>query len=291
MSSRVILFYRFTPIANPHALRDEQRELCRSLDLKGRLLIAPEGINGTFEGSLENIEKYKSALRSKEAFKDLVFKESDGNGRGFTRLQVKVRPEAVTLGQADFDIKNETAPELSAEELEELYKKDEDFIVLDLRNDFEVEVGRFEKTYDPKLRNFRDLPAELPKLAHLKDKKVVAVCTGGIRCEKATCLLKREGFTNLYQLKDGIHTYMEKFPGSKFKGTLYVFDNRLTTTVADLPDHEIIGRCSYCDEPCEQFYNDDSQRPSRKVICCGGCFEKNRDKLRSCEPSGQAEAV
>lgn len=283
MSYTVILFYRFTPIADPAAFRDEQKALCLSLGLKGRLLIAREGINGTFEGTPESIAAYKDALRSIPAFADMPFKESEGTGQGFTKLEVKAKKEVVTLGQ-EFDIAAETAPEVTAAELEKMYEQDEDFVVLDLRNDFEVEVGQFEKTYDPKLRFFRDLPAELPKLAHLKDKKVVAVCTGGIRCEKATCLLRREGFTNLYQLKDGIHTYMQEYPSSHFKGTLYVFDNRLTTTVAGVPDHEVIGRCAYCGTSCEQFYSDDSQRPSRKVICCDDCFLKNSDKLRSCLP-------
>lgn len=280
----VILFYRFTPITDPAAFRDEQKALCKSLDLKGRLLIASEGINGTFEGTQENIEAYMAALHAIPAFADMPFKQSAGNGLGFTKLEVKAKKEVVTLAAGDFDIAAETAPEVTAEELEAMYERDDDFVVLDLRNDFEVEVGRFEKTVDPKLRFFRDLPATLPQLEHLKNKKVVAVCTGGIRCEKATCLLKRQGFENIYQLKDGIHTYMERFPASRFKGTLYVFDNRLVTTVAEVPDHEIIGRCSYCGTACEQFFSDDSQRPSRKVVCCDACFELHRDSLRSCLP-------
>ncbi len=279
---KVILFYRFTPIADPAAFRDEQKAICLSLNLKGRLLIAPEGINGTFEGRPEDIEAYKKQLTEREAFKDMVFKESAGNGQGFSKLQVKAKKEVVTLGMTDFNIPEETAAELTAEELHKLYEADEDFVVLDLRNDFEVEVGQFEKTVDPKLRNFRDLPEILPSLEHLKNKKVVAVCTGGIRCEKATCLLKREGFTNLYQLKDGIHTYMQHYPAKNFKGSLYVFDNRLVTTVVDNIEHEIIGRCAYCGNKCEQFYSDDSQRPSRKVICCDACFGQHADVLRSC---------
>lgn len=278
----VILFYRFTPIADPAAFRDEQKKVCLSLNLKGRLLIAPEGINGTFEGTTENIEAYKKQLVSKEAFKDIVFKESVGTGAGFNRLEIKAKKEVVTLGITDLNIAEETAAEITADELENLYKTDEDFVVLDLRNDFEVEVGQFEKTVDPKLRNFRDLPEILPSLEHLKNKKVVAVCTGGIRCEKATCLLKREGFTNVYQLKDGIHTYMQQYPASRFKGSLYVFDNRLITTVVEGVEHDVIGRCAYCGNSCEQFYSDDSQRPSRKVICCDECYAQHADALRSC---------
>ncbi len=280
----IILFYRFTPIDNPEAFRDEQKVLCHELGLRGRLLIAKEGINGTFEGTVEQIKAYQKALTSLPAFKDLVFKTSVGTGKAFTKLEIKIRPEVVTLGAGNFDIKTETAPELSASELEALYDTNEDFVILDLRNDFEVEVGRFEKTINPQLKNFRDLPEKLPDLENLKKKKVIAVCTGGIRCEKATCLLKQKGFKNLYQLKDGIHTYIQRFPNSRFKGSLFVFDNRMTTTVVDNTDHDVISRCTYCNELCEQFYSDDSVRPSKKVICCDSCFLLHQDRLRSCNP-------
>jgi UPF0176 protein len=281
----IILFYKFISIENPEQFRKEQRALCESLHLQGRMLIATEGVNATFEGTEENVKKYEEAIHALPDFKDLVFKESEGTGQAFTKLEIKVKKEIVTLGVGDFDIKKETATEITAAELEELYAKDEDFVVLDLRNDFEVEVGQFEKTYDPKLRNFRDLPEMLPQIKEeLKNKKVVAVCTGGIRCEKATCLLKREGFTEIYQLKDGIHTYMQQYPGSHFKGSLFVFDNRMTTHVVEQVNPEIISKCSYCQIPTEQFYSDDNARPSTKVICCDDCFLLHQDRLRSCNP-------
>ncbi len=281
----IILFYRFTPIVQPEQFRDEQKIICHELGLKGRLLIAKEGINGTFEGTAEKIEQYKQALTSQPGFAGLVFKESVGTGHAFTKLEIKVRPEVITLGSGSFDFKTETAAELSAAELEALYNNNEDFAILDLRNDFEVEVGCFEKTINPKLENFRDLPGKLSELEHLKEKKLVAVCTGGIRCEKATCLLKQKGFKNIYQLKDGIHTYIQEFPKSRFKGSLFVFDNRMTTTVVDDLEHEIISRCVYCRELSEQFYSDDSVRPSKKVICCDACFLNHQDRLRSCNPA------
>lgn len=270
---KVILFYKFVNIENPKTFRDEQKKLLSSLNLKGRMLIAGEGINATFEGLEEDVEKYKNALLNDSRFAGLVFKESEGNGKGFTKLMVKVRPEIVTLGAGDFDIQKETAKEMTAEELEKLYESGEDFVVLDLRNDFEIKVGKFDKTLDPDLVNFRDLPQKLDSLKEIKDKKIVAVCTGGIRCEKATCLLTREGFENLYQLKDGIHTYMQKYPGKNFKGSLFVFDNRMVTPVVDFENREIIGKCEFCQKACEEFYNDDSVRPSRKVICCSNCKE------------------
>ena len=275
----VILFYKFAAIKNPKALLKTQKALCGSLNLKGRVLIAKEGINATLEGLDGNIKKFKRAFRKLPLFKDVMFKESKGTGKAFTKLQVKVRSEVVTLGKT-YNVKKQTAKTLTASELEKLYTKNEDFVVLDLRNDFEINVGQFEKTVHPNLQNFRELPQKLKSIGHLKNKKVVAVCTGGIRCEKATCFLKEKGFQNLYQLKDGIHTYMQKYPGKHFKGSLFVFDNRMTTTVTKVKNREIIGKCLYCKTPCEEFYNDDSTRPSTKVICCNTCFLPRKNILR-----------
>ena len=280
----IILFYTFTTIKNPEKFRDMHKKIAAGFGLKGRMLVAREGVNATFEGETNNIKKYIRALRKISIFKDVVFKQSEGNGQGFTRLQVKTRPEVVTLGVGELNIKKDTAPAVSAAALEKMYAKNEDFAVLDLRNDYEVQAGYFEKTVNPGLHKFKELPQKIAGLAHLKDKKVVAVCTGGIRCEKATALLKKEGFTNLYQLKDGIHTYLKKYPGKRFKGSLFVFDNRIITPVVRTTNRTIVGTCSYCAATCEDFYNDDSMRPSRKVICCDTCIGSH-PKLRSAVPA------
>src|SRR3989344_3666249 len=268
----IILFYKFTKIKNPETFRDMQKKIAGRFGLKGRMLVAKEGINATFEGLDKDIKKYIKSQKKTALFKNVVFKESEGNGKGFTKLMVKVRPEVVTLGVGELNIKKDTAPVVTANQLDKMYDKKEDFIVLDLRNNFEVQAGYFENTVNPKLRYFRELPEKMGELTHLKEKKVVAVCTGGIRCEKATVLLKKEGFKNIYQLKDGIHTYMKKFPGKHFKGSLFVFDNRMTTPVVEVENREIVAKCAYCATPCEEFYNDDSIRPSRKVVCCGDCI-------------------
>ncbi len=291
----IILFYKFIEIKNTDAFKIKQRKIAESFNLKGRMLIAKEGINATFEGTAKNIKSYIKKLKKssfttgygrtrQKIFKDVVFKESKGNGKAFTKLQLKVRPEVVTLGVGELNIKKETARAITANELDKMYAKKEDFVVLDLRNDFEVQAGYFENTINPKLRHFRDLPQKIKELAHLKNKKIVAVCTGGIRCEKGTVLLKKEGFKNVYQLKDGIHTYIKKFPGKHFKGSLFVFDNRITTPVVDSENREIVGRCNYCNKECEDFYNDDFFRPSKKVICCDNCIALHSN-LRRCIPA------
>jgi len=285
----VILFYKFTPIEQPEALARIHRQKCEKLGLRGRMIIAKEGINATLEGEGAAIEEYKKFLHADPVFADVLVKESVGNGFAFPKLKVKVRNEVVTLGAGNFNFESETAAKLSAAELQKWYERDEDFAVLDLRNDYEIASGKFDKTFNPGLENFRDLPKKLakPELAELKNKKLVAVCTGGIRCEKATCLLKRQGFENVYQLEHGIHTYIKEHPGpeSRFKGTLFVFDNRMTTEV--MPSsagsgsvREKIGRCVFCGGTTENYCSDDSFRPSRKILCCPSCFDEKRANFR-----------
>jgi len=280
----IVLFYTFSKIKDPERFRDKQREIAESFNLKGRMLVAKEGVNATFEGKTKDIKAYIAAQKKTRLFKEVVFKDSAGNGKGFTKLIVKVRPEVVTLGIGELNIKKDTAPTVTPLQLERMYNKNEDFVVLDLRNDYEVKAGYFEKTVNPELKRFKELPEKIKGLQPLKDKKVVAVCTGGIRCEKATVLLKREGFKNIYQLKDGIHAYIKKFPGKRFKGSLFVFDNRMVTPVVDVKNREVVGKCFFCNAKCEEFYNDDSVRPSKKIICCGHCIGMHHN-LRRCIPA------
>lgn len=280
----VILFYKFSRIKNPEGFRDKHKKIAADFGLLGRMLVAPEGVNATFEGTAKNIKGYVKELRKSAMFKNVVFKESAGHGRAFTKLMVKTRPETVTLGVGDLNVKKNTSKMVTAAQLQKMYEKDEDFVVLDLRNDYEINAGYFEKTVNPGLRFFRELPEKIKELQHLKNKKVITVCTGDIRCEKGTCLLKKEGFENIYQLKDGIHTYMKKYPGKRFKGSLFVFDNRIVTPVVDVPTREIVAKCAYCATLCETFYNDDSVRPSRKVVCCDKCIKTRKNRLRPALP-------
>lgn len=280
----VSLFYKFTHIDDPIALRDWQKELCNNLDIKGRILVGEEGINGTLEGTVEAVKAYEEAMWADDRFSDIVFKDSLGTGKAFTKLKVKVRDEIIALGVGKLDIAAQTAPTITAEELQEWYEKDDDFVVLDLRNDFEIQCGHFERTINPKLDNFRDLPGKLDELAEdprLKGKKILTVCNGDIRCEKATCIMDSQKFPRLYHLEHGIFDYMKKFPNQHWKGTLFVFDDRTTDNIGAGPDHEVVGRCSFCEGPTEMYANDDSQKPSKKILCCADCFTDNKTKLRS----------
>ena len=177
--STVILFYKFIRINSPKSLRDDQRLLCERLNLKGRILIAEEGINATLEGEKEQIEEYQRELAKDSRFADVVFKSSESDGHAFAKLIVRVRPEIVTLGTGALD-QTKTAKVISADELQSMYEQDEDFVVLDLRNNYEIAAGAFDKTVQPDIDVFRDLPKKLKLLEEYKGKKILLVSHGDV---------------------------------------------------------------------------------------------------------------
>jgi UPF0176 protein len=269
---QVLLYYKYINIDDPEKLKNKQRELCSKLNLKGRIIIAREGINGTLEGTLEDTEKYISELTSDLRFKDINFKKSVGTGNAFPKLSIKVRPEIVAARLVDVDPNKVSGKYINADELHEWFKYGKEFYTVDMRNDYEYISGYFENSIFSGLHNFYDLPSVLPKLEKLKDKTIVTVCTGGVRCEKASGYLVLNGFKNVYQLKDGIQTYMEKYPNSYFKGKLYVFDNRLTVgfNTSD-SKHEIVGKCFHCNKPCDDYVNCEYDICHYHYICCKNC--------------------
>ncbi|MBI3342296.1 hypothetical protein HY024_04190, partial [Candidatus Curtissbacteria bacterium] len=218
----VLLYYKYVQIEDPAALMYAQKELCERLDLKGRIIVAKEGINGTVEGKKVDIEKYIETMKKDETFQKTHFKLSQGTGSAFVKLSVKVRDEIVSGHLMSWDVNpNETTGKyLTAEQLHQWIAAKKQFYIVDMRNDYEQEVGAFENSVLPGLSNFRDLPKVLPKLEHLKDETVVTVCTGGVRCEKASGFLVKHGFADVYQLFGGIVTYMEKYPNEDFGGAL-----------------------------------------------------------------------
>ncbi len=272
---QILLYYKYIEIADPEKVREIQRELCQRLNLKGRIIIAHEGINGTVEGSKEDTKKYIEAMETSEYFKGIHYKKSEGTGQAFPKLSVKVRPEIVTTGVEGLNPNKITGKYLSADELHQWYEEGREFYVVDMRNDYEYASGYFEGFIPSGLANFHDLKEVLPKLEHLRDKTVVTVCTGGIRCEKASGFLVENGFGDVYQLKDGIQTYMEKYPNEHFKGKLYVFDGRITWGVnTEDPKHEIVGKCDSCGKSCDSYVNCAYNECHRHYICCSECLDQ-----------------
>jgi UPF0176 protein len=274
MTHQILLFYYYGHLPDAQTLVEQQRALCQRLGLTGRVLIGDEGINGTLEGETEQTEAYVQELLSDPRFATVHMKRSSGTGRAFPKLQVKYRAEIVSahLGADDFNPADHTAPYITAEELHEWIHNRDDFVIVDMRNTYEHASGHFSGSVLPKMDAFRDLPKAVMELGHLKDKKVVTVCTGGVRCEKASGYLLQKEFKEVYQLHGGIVTYMEKYPNQDFLGKLYVFDNRVTMGFAtDAPEHAVIGRCRHCDTPCELYVNDDDKPGRPHFICCEAC--------------------
>jgi UPF0176 protein len=249
---QVLLFYKYNYIENPESFRLQQRAWCEELGLTGRTLIAFEGINSTLEGTVKSTEEYIDRISKIQGFGDIHWKKSIGTGSSFPKLSIKVRDEIVTtLINEKHEIgplRRVTGKYLTPKELNTWIHSDKEFYIVDMRNDYEHAVGYFQNSILPNmLKNFRDLPAILPLLDNLKDKTIVTVCTGGIRCEKASGFLIHNGFADVYQLAGGIVSYMEEFPNQDFLGKLYVFDNRLTIGFnTDSLDHIIVGKCEVC---------------------------------------------
>ena len=280
----IIIFYKYTPIADPEGFMRWHKDTCGALGLRGRVLIAPEGINGTLEGVAAHIAAYEERMHAQDGsantfgdFTDVWFKHSPGTGDAFPKLKVKVRSEIVTLGlgQEDLDPNQLTGVHITPSELKQWIERGEDFEIIDMRNDYEYKVGHFKGSINPNLENFRDLPNAAPLLAPYKEKKVLAVCTYGVRCEKASGYLKKEGFTNVYQLKGGIGTYMKAYPGEDFLGSLFVFDNRMTERFTDA--YEVVGTCVRCGTSSEHFANCAYDECHKKMIVCENCIEKEEN--------------
>lgn len=274
---KILLFYKFTPLADPDAIRLWQRELCERWGLTGRILLSKDGINGTVGGPLKSIKRYIRTTREFPQFKDIDFKWSEGTGEDFPRLEIKVRPEIVTFGRPDEIKVDETGvigggTPLTPHQVHELVDSNPDVVFFDGRNAFEARVGKFRDAVVTEAQTTPDFVAELEsgKYDHLKSKSVITYCTGGIRCEVLTVLMKNRGFQEVYQIDGGIVRYGETFKNSGlWEGSLYVFDSRLVTDFAD--GAPLIGSCDYCGEPTKDFYNCSMNTCRKRTLVCDHC--------------------
>jgi len=253
---KTILFYKYCHISpeNVKILREREISVCNVLGLTGRIILATEGINGTLEGTIENIEKYKKHILSDRHFKKMVIKESESDGNSFPKIKVKIKDEIVsTKYPKHIDPLVKTGKHINATEVKKMFDKGEEFYVIDMRNDYEIKGGHFKNTVnaDWDMKASRDLPKLIKNLEQYKDKKVLTVCTFGVRCEKMSAYLMDQGFKDVNQLHHGIGKYMQKYPGEDFKGTLYTFDNRMTMDFGG--NREIIGECHVCKTKTEKY--------------------------------------
>lgn len=278
---KIILYYKFTPITDPEAVRLWQRALCEKLNLKGRILIAPHGINGTVGGELKDVRAYVKETKQFARLKDTVFKWSDGRREDFPKLSVRVREELVGFGAPEEVRVDEGGivdggRRLSPEQVHALVSERSDEVVFfDGRNKHEAEVGRFKNAIVPEAATSKDFIRELDsgKYDALKKKPVVTYCTGGVRCEVISAMMKKRGFTEVYQIDGGIMKYGEAYKdGGLWEGKLYVFDGRLVTQFSDKARD--IGHCIHCDARTSDFANCANNACNNLVLICRNCREE-----------------
>lgn len=264
----IILFYKYISVRSPETLKIKQLALCKVLGLRGRIILSSEGINGTLEGTRGAILRYISSMRKDTRFADIVFKHSVGTGDAFPKLSIKARDEIVTLGVPVATRKK--GKYVQPKELRSWFRTGEDMTILDVRNKYETAAGYFRASITPAITNFREIPKFVEDLKEYKNKKVVMVCTGGIRCEKASRLFREKGYKNVYQLEGGIATYMKKYPGQDFLGSLYVFDNRILIQPEN-GKHSAVGKCAACGTDSERYTNCVYDPCHIHFICCALC--------------------
>ncbi|EXJ23151.1 Rhodanese domain protein UPF0176, Firmicutes subgroup [Alkalibacterium sp. AK22] len=279
---RVLLYYKYVKIENPESFRAEHLSLCKDIGLKGRILVSEEGINGTVSGSVEQTEQYMKAVKADPRFSDMYFKMDPAEEHAFRKMYVRYRPEIVSLqlGENDLDPNQLTGQYLKPKEFKSALE-DENTIVLDARNDYEYDLGHFRGAVRPEIRSFRELPAWIKENKEkFMNKRVVTYCTGGVRCEKLTGWLLKEGFEDVAQLHGGIHNYGTdpETQGELWDGKMYVFDNRISVDINRV-DKTIISKDWYDGKPCERYVNCGNPFCNRQFITS----EENEHKyLRGC---------
>jgi predicted sulfurtransferase len=271
---KVILFYKYVSIPNPHQLAQWQREICTQLGLKGRIILGHEGINGCLGGTIEAVTSYQEHMNAHPLFDHIDFKESEGGAECFPRLRISVKKEIVHLGidPAQLSAQQAGTPLDPAQVHELLTNKPDNLVIIDCRNEVESAVGAFEGAIKPNTQYFREFPQYVDNNLELfKDKEVLMYCTGGIRCERGSAYVKSKNVArNVYHIKGGIHRYVEQFPDGFFRGKNYVFDGRIAVKVTD----DVLSNCLLCSTPCDQYTNCINALCNKHFICCTSCLDQ-----------------
>ncbi|MFY0614530.1 MAG: rhodanese-related sulfurtransferase [Hyphomicrobiaceae bacterium] len=252
----VAALYKFAPLDELEALQTHLIDIGQAAAVKGTLLIAPEGINGTLAGPREGLDRFLAEIRSLPGFHDIEHKESLAERPPFGRLRVRIKREIVTIRDPLADPNKAVGTYVEPADWNDLIA-DPDVVVIDTRNDYEIEIGSFERALDPGTTSFGQFPAWVRDNLNVEEQpKVAMFCTGGIRCEKASALLKNLGFEDVYHLKGGILKYLEEVPASesKWHGECFVFDGRVSLK------HGLEGGSHAMCETCNHAYPLDADR-------------------------------
>ena len=240
--------YKFDPLENLDSLIPKFQNKCDELGLKGSVYLSPNGINFSIAGTEENVDTYIKFMEEDSRFRDIPLKKTFSETQPFRRMKVRLKKEIISLGRDDINPKELTGDYISPRQLFEIYEKKEDVIVLDTRNEYETRVGLFENAIDLQLDTFRDFPSAIETLPEeYKDKQIVMYCTGGIRCEKASAVMMKAGFSDVKQLEGGVLDYFKETGGAYWNGDCFVFDERVALD-KELKETEYIY-CYICREP------------------------------------------
>lgn len=271
---RVLLYYNFTKVPDPEAVREEMEAFCLAHRLLGRILIAEEGMNGTVSGLEQDTQAYMDWLAKHPVFHATEFKIDPVPGHTFLKLHVRVKNEIVHLGVEGLDPSSPLDNYVEPEEFREVLRNGgEDVVILDARSNYEHRVGKFKNALTLDIENFRELPEALEELGDLKDKKIYTYCTGGIKCEKVSRLMLERGFKDVYQLHGGIIRYGHEAGGEDFEGSCYVFDQRVVVPVNEV-NPAVVGACDVCDAKTEQMINCANPDCNKHFLICADCAER-----------------
>ncbi len=269
---QTLLYYCYAPIANAEEFAADHLKFCKDLKLKGRIIVANEGLNGTVSGNKEACAVYMQTILADERFAKTDFKIDDVDKPSFIKMHVRYKTEIVHSGLKDpsvIDPNKKTGKHLAPAEFLEMKDRD-DVVILDVRSNYEHQLGKFKNAVTLDIDNFRDFPAKINELAKFKDKKILTYCTGGIKCEKASALLLHEGFTDVYQLHGGIIKYGKEAGGKDFEGDCYVFDNRLSVPVNTI-NPVIISTCRNCGTTTKKMINCANPECNEHFTQCNDC--------------------
>ncbi len=263
--------YKFEPLSDIDSLVREFQSVCDDLELKGSVYLSPNGINFSLAGSEEAIDQYLLFMEQDRRFLDIPLKKTYSETQPFRRMKVRPKKEIISLGRDDINPRELTGEYVTPKELFAMYENNEDVIVLDTRNEYETRVGLFENAVDLQLDTFRDFPDAIEQLPEeYKDKQIVMYCTGGIRCEKASAVMLKAGFSDVKQLEGGVLDYFKETGGKYWNGDCFVFDERVALDT-DLNETEYIY-CYICREPLSA---EEKASPDFKINeYCPYCIKK-----------------
>lgn len=275
----IAAMYKFVRLPDFESIQPKLLEFCRELQIKGTLLLAEEGINGTIAGTRQAIDAVLRYLKSDERLYDLEYKESLSDELPFHRMKVKLKKEIVTMGQPNIEPIDTQEVRVDPQDWNALINNP-DVLVIDTRNDYEYQIGSFKNAISPNTTNFREFPDYVKQeLDPDKNKKVAMFCTGGIRCEKACAYMKEQGFDEVYQLNGGILKYLEEVSEdeSLWEGECFVFDSRVSV------DHKLAegsyDQCFACRRPISK--EEMKLKTYIEGVSCLRCIDETTDEQRS----------